>query len=195
MCSQPGDKKEDCVRRNVLYESECVECGQGEDVTDNTLERKGKEASLYVGETARSLFERSQEHWQAAEQKKEESHMVQHAMETHKGERLPMFKFKVVRSFRSALDRQIGEAIRIEMRGNLLNRKGEFNRCSLTRLGVDQKWENERWEKSWENIVAQEDDATIYMLESEKVKRPEEDTSVKGAQRLKRESDGSVWGG
>ena len=52
-----------------------------------------------------------------------------------------MFKLKVVKSFRSALDRQIAEAIRIEMRGNLLNRKGEFNRCSLTRLGVDQKWE------------------------------------------------------
>ena len=35
------------------------------------------------------------------------------------------------------------------------------------------------------------------MLESEKVKRPEEDTSVKGAKRLKRlkrESEGSVWG-
>ena len=101
------------MRRSVLYESECVECGQGEDVTDSSLERKGKEASLYVGETARSLFERSQEHWKAAEQSKEESHMFQHTMETHKGKGIPMFKFKVVKSFRSALDRQIAEAIRI----------------------------------------------------------------------------------
>ena len=69
------------------------------------------------------MFERSQEHWKAAEQNKEESHMFQHTMETHKGKGLPMFKFKVVKSFRSALDRQIAEAIRIEMRGNLLNRK------------------------------------------------------------------------
>ena len=80
------------------------------------------------------------------------------------------------------------------MRGNLLNRKGEFNRCSLTRLGVDQKWEDARWKKSWEDIVAKEDDTTIYMLESEKTKRPEEVSGLKGAKRLKMESEGSVWG-
>ena len=68
----------------------------------------------------------------------------------------PAVKFKLVRSFRSALDRQVAEAIRIEMRGSLLNRRGEFNRCSLTRLGVDQKWEEERWRKSME-YVGQED--------------------------------------
>ena len=69
----------------MLYESEFVECGQGEGLTDSSLERKGKEASLYVGETARSLFERSQEHWKAAKQNKEESHMFQHTWRPTRG--------------------------------------------------------------------------------------------------------------
>ena len=117
VCRQTGDKKEDCVRHNILYESECSKCGEDVDVTVTgaSLERQGKEASLYVGETARSLFERSSEHWQAAEQKKEESHMFQHCEESHKGESNPTFKFRVVRGFKSALDRQIAEAFRIEM--------------------------------------------------------------------------------
>ena len=62
VCRQTGDKKEDCVRRNILYESECSKCGEDVDVTGASLERQGKEASLYVGETARSLFERSSKH-------------------------------------------------------------------------------------------------------------------------------------
>ena len=30
---------------------------------------------------------------------------------------------------------------RIDMRGNVLNRKGMYNRCKLTRLVVDLDWE------------------------------------------------------
>ena len=136
-CIQTGDKREDCVRRNILYESECGKCGDGEKVTEESLKSQDQNASLYVGEPARSLFERSSEHWHAAEMMKEESHMVQHSMEFHSGDSNHAFKFRVVKSFRSALDRQIAEAIRIELRGSILNRRGEYNRCSLTRLGVD----------------------------------------------------------
>ena len=57
--------------------------------------------------------------------------MVQHIQETHNGEGKPEFKFKVIKSFKTALERQIAEAVQIEMRGNLLNRKGEYYRCSL----------------------------------------------------------------
>ena len=142
---QTGDKREDCVRRNILYESECERCcGNGDEVTGGSLKRQDQEAFLYVGESARSLCERSTEHWLAAEQMKEESYMVQHSVEAHNGENNHTFKFKVVRSFRSALDRQIAEAVRIEMRGSVLNRRGEFNRGSLTRLGVDRQWEDDR---------------------------------------------------
>ena len=47
------------------------------------------------------------------------------------------------------------------MRGNILNRRGEYNRCSLTRLGVDKKLEGERWKKSWEENQITEQDVSL----------------------------------
>ena len=111
VCLQTGEKREDCVRRNILYESECVKCGSEIKDGDVIMERSGTNASLYVGETSRSLFERTSEHWQAADSLKEESHMVQHIEESHKGEGKPDFKFKIVKTFKTALDRQIAEAV------------------------------------------------------------------------------------
>ena len=181
------------MRRNILYESECERCGDGDNVTVGSLKRQEQEAFLYVGESARSLCERSTEHWQAAELMKEESHMVQHSEEAHNGENNHTFKFRVVRSFRSALDRQIGEAIRIEMRGSVLNRRGEFNRCSLTRLGLDREWEDDRWKKSWERVENQADDSSVCLVESQDLKRPGDDNKM-GSKRLKLEADDKVWG-
>ena len=120
--------------------------------------------------------------------------MFQHYEESHKGESNPTFKFRVVRGFKSALDRQIAEAVRIEMRGSILNRRGEFNRCSLTRLGVDWKWEDERWSKSLETIKAKEDDANFSLVEPQDSKRPGDACRSKGAKKLKLESGDRVWG-
>ena len=119
--------------------------------------------------------------------------MVQHSLEAHNGENNHTFKFKVVRSFRSALDRQIAEAVRIEMRGSVLNRRGEFNRCSLTRLGVDRQWEDDRWTKSWERVKVEVDDSDFCIVESQDVKRPGDD-NMKRSRRLKLEADDKVWG-
>ena len=91
VCEQPGDRKEDCIRRNIVYESECTECVAGVDVSSDSLELTGATAALYVGESARSLFERSGEHWLAAEQEKDESHMFQHMSEVHKRGCKPQF--------------------------------------------------------------------------------------------------------
>ena len=177
-----------------MYESECDRCVTEVGSSDNNLEKMGANASLYVGESARSLFERSGEHWQAAQQKKEESHMHQHMVEMH-GDVVdkPEFKFKVVKAFKSALDRQVAEAIRIEMRGNVLNRRGEFNRCSLTRLGVDYKWEDERWKRALERVEGRVDEIE-YLEESEKTRRGGELLPVSGAKKRKLEIEGVVWG-
>ena len=172
ICKQPGESKEDCIRQNVLYESNCLECvSEGGPATNQ--ERREQGASIYVGETARSLYERSSEHWQAAAMMKEESHMFKHAEESHKGDKLPQFNFKLVRSFKSALDRQIAEAIRIEMRGAVLNRRGEYNRCSLTRLGVDWKWKEEWFKKSLE-VLQRTDVESHDLMEPVDNKRPGE---------------------
>ena len=110
--------------------------------------------------------------------------MVQHSVEAHNGENNHSFKFRVVRSFKSALDRQIAEAIRIEMRGSVLNRRGEFSRCSLTRLGLDREWEDDRWKKSWERVENQADDSSVCLVESQDLKRPGDDNKM-GSKRLK----------
>ena len=88
----------------------------------------------FVGESARSLHERAGEHWRDAETGKEESHMVEHQAAAHGGERNPEFNFSVVKQCKSSLERLVREAVRIDMRGNVLNRKGMYNRCKLTKL-------------------------------------------------------------
>ena len=41
------------------------------------------------------------------------------------------------------------KAVRIQMRGVVLNKKGTYNRCKLTRLVVDRDWEDQVWKEFW----------------------------------------------
>ena len=165
VCKQAGEKPEDCKQRNILYESHCIPCSTNDEVTDMKGKREGGSLppSLYVGESARSLYERSSEHWGDLAAEKENSHILDHQKIAHRGERGAKFKFQVIKTFKTSLERQVSEAIRIQRRGeNILNRKGEYNRSSLTRLVLDRDWEKKRWEKSWET----EDKETELSLES-----------------------------
>ena len=64
--------------------------------------------------------------------------MMEHEHAAHRGEDgSPAFRFKVVKGCRTALERQVREAVRIQQRGSVLNKRGEFNRCKLTRMDVD----------------------------------------------------------
>ena len=64
--------------------------------------------------------------------------MAKHAQLDHADlEGKPVFTMKVVRSHYSALSRQIHEAVRIRRNEeNILNSKGQYNRCQLPRLTV-----------------------------------------------------------
>ena len=137
---------------------------------DANLTEARAHPSIYVGESARSLCERSTEHWGDALAGKDASHMVEHQTLAHGGSTDIRFKFRLVKSFKSSLDRQIAEAIRIQKRGGgVLNRKGEFNRCGLTRLVIDNKWEREKWEKAWED-KGEGEDPLCDLTESRKTK-------------------------
>ena len=62
-------------------------------------------------------------------------------MEAHEGA-APKFYMRVVKYYKSALSRQIGEAVRIRRRGgagNILNSKAEFDRCKIPRLIVEEQ--------------------------------------------------------
>ena len=54
-----------------------------------------------------------------------------------------------MKSCKTSLERQ-RQAVRISMRGSVLNKKGMYNRCKLTRLVVDRDWDNKVWEESWQ---------------------------------------------
>jgi hypothetical protein len=93
------------MKRNVVYESECSTCnppGTRKEADKEGLEEKRERPSLYVGETARSVAERALEHWKDAENDKEESHMLEHQMDSHGGEGPPKFSFKVVKGCKTS---------------------------------------------------------------------------------------------
>ena len=57
-CAQPDKRKEPCTVRNLIYESECSQCNQPGEKKENDkkgLEERRGIASLYVGESARSV--------------------------------------------------------------------------------------------------------------------------------------------
>ena len=181
-CAQLGERKEPCTRRNIVYESECSTCnppGTRKEADKEGLAEKKGFPSLYVGESARSVAERAAEHWHDAESGKEESHMLEHQVASHNGEGPPRFNFKVVKSCKTSLERQVREAVRIHMRGDVLNKKGMYNRCKLTRLVVDQEWENKVWKDAWTVVEPVVEDEWMEQAKSSK-RRGERSTGSRG---------------
>ena len=138
-CNQEGEERPPCTLSSIVYESICKPCNPN-CIKKGELKRyEGDTPSLYVGETSRSIQERALEHWGAARRGGHKSHMVNHQSLEHPGEP-PDFQFKMVSSHRSALSRQVREAVRIRRRGgmgSILNSKGEFSRCYIPRLVVE----------------------------------------------------------
>ena len=128
-------------------------CNKEEEVTEakgkvDKLKLFKEQQGVYVGESARSIFERAKEHHHDTLEKSEESLMVKHWRISHPElEEPPKFNIKVVASFRDPLSRQLSEAIRIDLRGgNVLNSKSEYTRCKIPRLVINK----EEWEKNAE---------------------------------------------
>ena len=82
---------------------------------------------------SQSIYERASEHRQDAADRNEDSHMVKYWRISHPElPTPPQFSIHVVVFYRDSLSRQVGEAVRIELRGeDLLNSKAEFNRCRI----------------------------------------------------------------
>ena len=92
----------------------------------------------YVGESSRSSRERGGEHKNDFDKRSDDSHMLKHLEVAHPGQETPLFEFRVKAAFKSALVRQVTEAVLIRRAGEAtLNSKGVFNRCSLPRLVVE----------------------------------------------------------
>ena len=115
-----------CWTESVLYCLECEPCA-----------RVGTRA-WYVGETSRSGFERGKEHNKDGLNTNEHSAMVKHGWDYHQLEddQVPQFRMRVVRIFRGVLQRQVAQAIAIEMAmpDLLLNSKSEWGYPQIPHL-------------------------------------------------------------
>ena len=133
-CNQGGEVIQNCTKRSIVYENICLECNP-------TAKAKGEvvpqasHPSIYVGESSRSLAERSEDHWKSFSGGNPDNHILKHHQIHHGGVGSPNFIMRMVRQYPTALRRQVGEAVRIKRRGEaVLNSKAEYNRCSITRL-------------------------------------------------------------
>ena len=71
-----------------------------------------------------------------AEERKLSSHIFRHWAISHRDDTVqPVFQFKVVKSHKSALDRQLHEAVRITSHG-ALNARAEFRQNKIERVAV-----------------------------------------------------------
>ena len=163
-CNQDVEELPDCTRASIVYESICTRCNPGAK-KKGELEAAAKgPPSLYVGESSRSIQERALEHWGAARRRAENSHMEKHQSMEHKGEP-PDFIFKVISNHRTALNRQVREAVRIRRRGGagqILNSKAEYNRCHIPRLTIEKEDEDDR-KLRLEKEKAEKDEITMTL--------------------------------
>ena len=95
---------------------------------------------IYVGETSRSIYERTSEHHEKARSMDEGSFMVKHWFTSHpEEEEQPGFRFRVVGKFKDCLTRQLKEAVRMGHRPGNLNSKGEWGSCNIPRLIIEKE--------------------------------------------------------
>ena len=157
-CYQGAEMLPNCTRQSILYENVCSRCvpkaKEDKELRDEDLGR-GEHPKVYVGETSRSITERSREHWASYRGGGGDNHMWRHQEMVHGGEPAD-FTMRVVGSYKSALSRQIGEAVRIRRRGgegSILNSKSEYNRCHIPRLRVEDKEEEKKRDKKELEII------------------------------------------
>ena len=104
-CLPCGDVKSQgmCKFRSITYETHCRPCREDRQVD-----------KIYIGESARSAFERGSEHLSDYKANKEDSHMFKHFCDDHSSEETrPKFKMRILKSHRTPLYRQVHEAILI----------------------------------------------------------------------------------
>ena len=155
VCKNPNLKGSSlCQVTDVVYESICVECDAEFKRSPGSI-HNGK----YVGESYRTLYERSREHLQDLNRYDPKSHMMKHWALCHpNSDSPPLFTFKVIKKHNDPLSRKIHEAVRINECASL-NSKSEWGHYKISRLTI----EKSEWERRKE--VEQEEKEDIALSE------------------------------
>ena len=129
-CQHGGGEGGECQGESVLYEITCLKC------------KEIKKITSYVGETSRTGHARGDNHVQDLLHRREGKPLWEHSQEEHGGLlQTEDWKMVVIKRYRTALQRQIGEALEIERKGItndlLLNSKSQLNRVRIPRLRVE----------------------------------------------------------
>ena len=164
------DKKSDCKVRSITYQTTCLAC------KSDGIDRR------YIGESARSAYERGVEHQTGYNSQSLDNHMYKHHQIDHlDAETQPEFTMSVIKKHQSPLYRQIHEAIMImKFESVTLNSKGEFNRCQLPRLSV-MMGEREVNKKDDSRIVDVDEDEDLDTTKTKRKQPP-----IKNVRKLKR---------
>ena len=146
----------------------------------------------YIGESARSSYERGHDHLDDLKNLKNCSHMLKHYVENHEGEQLSDMQFlmKVKKFHRSAFERQISESVIIQANRhhNLLNSRAEYNRCALPRLSLkigDKHLKEKDLETILQNEKIVEEKVDEKIRELRKTRRKNPNLSLPARKRLK----------
>jgi hypothetical protein len=120
-CKDGRGEGGNCRGCGVNYILECQLCPDGH-------------RSVYVGESSRNLYTRSNEHLSRYRAGKMTSFIVKHQTTVHHGEEA-QFKAKVTASTRDCLTRQVKEAVQIRRsQVPVLNGKTEWHQPALYRI-------------------------------------------------------------
>ena len=104
---------------------------------ETVIEYGGKQEGLYIRETSRCLFERSNEHLDGVIKCDESNFIVKHWAITHKDlSAPPRFKFSVLQTHRDPMTRLVHESVLIET-DSTLNSKDEWGRSKRPRLRIE----------------------------------------------------------
>ena len=143
-------------------------------------------------------------------------------MGAHGADEEPSFVMRAVKYHRTALYRQLGEAVRIRRRGgqgSILNSKAEYDRCYIPRLIVEEKdtreqelmeeqeslkskEQQEEEEEQWSNVKLMsrnhqdriESSKIGAFKKSSSKKREQEQVKIPRSKKLKHEVLGEQWG-
>ena len=78
-----------------MYENICTLCNPGAEDRKTKITPPSDAPSIYVGELAKSIYERAGEHWRGYREKREDSHILKHWVNHHQSQGQPQFNISV----------------------------------------------------------------------------------------------------